>query len=33
LTWLNDVKVKAKNNKVQLNEMLDKEAEWLVNNP
>jgi len=33
LTWLNDVKVKAKNNKVDLNEMLDKEAEWLVNNP
>jgi hypothetical protein len=33
LSWLNDVKVKAKKNNLQLNEMLDREAEWLVNNP
>jgi hypothetical protein len=33
LTWFTDVKVKAARNGITLNKMLDREAEWLVNNP
>ena len=32
LLWYNDVRIKAYNNGLTVDQMLDKEAEWLVQN-